>query len=110
MPLRGLFFKALLSRPGEAVELRAAVLLRNAPGGFDETLIFEAVKRGVQRSLLYLKDFTRQLPDPPGDRPPMQRLAANRFEDQQVERSLNQVDRLHRAFHMIIDIRESRIV
>ena len=75
-PLPRLLFvrEALLSCLGEPVDPRAPVVLRCAPVGGDPALLFEALEGGIERALLYLQNLLRELPDPLGDRPAMQRL------------------------------------
>src|SRR5205807_8736290 len=46
----------------------------------------------VQRALWDLKGFARDLMDALGDRPAVHRLERERFEDQEVERALRQVE------------------
>ena len=65
--------------------------------------MFEPVQCGIERALLHLKDIAGELPDPPRDRPAMLRFELEGFQDQQVERALDEVDRLDDGLPMIID-------
>jgi hypothetical protein len=110
MPRRRLFVEALQTRLGQAVLFRAPILFRHSPGGFDQALILQAVKCRIERSLLNLQHLARQLADASRNRPSVQRFGAKRFENQEIKRPLHEVDRLHCAFPMIIDTRNTAIV
>jgi hypothetical protein len=63
----------------------------------DPALVLEAVQRRIQRSLVHLQHVFGDLLDPVGDRPAVQRLPLQRAEDQQVERSGQEIGRLASA-------------
>ena len=65
--------------------------------------MFESMQRGIQRALLHLQHFARKLADAARDRPAMLRLELKRFEDQKIERALNEVDGFDRQVPLIID-------
>src|SRR6185436_12999707 len=89
---RGLFMrKALLAGFRQAVKPRPTIVFRRAPIGGDPTLFLETLQSGVERSLLDLKDFFRELPDPLRDRPAVQRLERDGLQDQQVDGALNEI-------------------
>jgi hypothetical protein len=56
--------------------------------------MFESREGRVEGALLDLQNLTRQLPDAPRDRPAVLWLELQRLEDQEIERSLNEVDGL----------------
>src|SRR5688500_495026 len=49
------------ARAGEAVVLRAAVVLRRAPFALDEPLVFQAIQGSVERALLDQETTARDL-------------------------------------------------
>src|SRR5688572_16929394 len=53
--------------------------------------MFEAMQRRIQRSLLNRQHVVRQFLNALGDRPPVQRVPRDGFEDQQVECSLEKI-------------------
>ena len=57
LPVRGFFRELLAARPGQRVELRAAVVLGVAPRRFDPALLLEPVQRRVERPLIDLEDI-----------------------------------------------------
>src|SRR5215469_10130353 len=57
----------LTARPGYRVVLRFAVILRRAPFGRDPTLLQEAYKAEINRSLIDPESFFANLLDPSGD-------------------------------------------
>jgi hypothetical protein len=65
--------------------------------------VLEAMQRGVQRALLDAQDVLGELPDAARDGPAVQRLQGQRLQDQEVERSLHQIDGFQRALPMMID-------
>ena len=72
---------------GQAVELRAAVVVRRAPLGLQQAAHFEPVQRRIQRALLDLQHVARRLLDELRDRVAVHRAAADRLQDQHVERA-----------------------
>jgi hypothetical protein len=56
--------------------------------------VLEAVQGRIERTLLHLEHVARQLPDAFGDRPAMERLECERLQNEQVERSLDEIDGL----------------
>lgn len=69
-------------------------------------LLLEFVKRWVQRSGTDLENVIRHLLESLGERPPMQRFELEDFEDQEVERALEEVDGFA---HAVIGIRQQHI-
>jgi hypothetical protein len=78
----------------EGVILGAAILLGHAPGCLDPALVFEPMESRIERALLDLQDVARQLLDPFREGPAMLRLELQRFQNEEVERPLNEVDGL----------------
>src|SRR5262245_58904274 len=60
---------------------------------FDPALLFQPVQRRVERTLLYVEHFARDLLDPLGDRPAVQRLGRYRFQNQEIQSPLDQIAR-----------------
>jgi hypothetical protein len=65
--------------------------------------VFEPVEGGIERSLLDAQDVVRHLLDATRNRPAVLRFELQRLEDEEVERSLNEVDGLDGLLPMIID-------
>ena len=63
-------------------------------------MLFEAVESGIKGPLLHEQNIVRDLLDPFGDGPPVQRGCRDGFEDEKVEGALDEVGRL--AHTMII--------
>src|SRR5262245_46562192 len=76
---------------GQRVISCAAIVLGDLPLGSNQVLTFEAVERGIQRSLPQLEDVLRPLFDAFGDAPSMHRLELQRLEHQHVEGPLQDV-------------------
>jgi hypothetical protein len=67
VPAVGFLAEALPSRRGEAVVLRAPVVLGRAPLGVEQALVLETVERGVERALLDEERALGDLLDPRQD-------------------------------------------
>jgi len=76
---------------GQFVIARFAIVIGNAPLGLDPTLCFQTVKRGIKRSLLDVQNILRHLLNPIGDGKAVPRVVLERFQDQHVERAINEV-------------------
>ena len=74
----------------DLVVLRAAVVVRDAPVRPYRAVELQAVERRIERALLDLQDLVRQQVNGLGDRVAVQPRRAERMEDQQVERALEQ--------------------
>jgi len=57
--------------------------------------MLETLQRGVERALLDQEHVVRQLANPRGNRPAMERLERERLQDEEIKRALDEVDRLH---------------
>ncbi len=73
------------------VDLRAPRVLGLAPFGVEPAGALEPLQRRQQRSGVDLEDAARDLLDTPRDAEAVHRLEAERLEDEQVERALNDV-------------------
>src|SRR5215212_5250912 len=87
-PVRRLFLEPSPSGGGEAVILCFALVLRLAPLGSNQGLLFEAIQRGIERALLDQQPLARNLLDAQQDAVSVQRPERDRLEDEEVERSL----------------------
>ena len=67
------------------MEARAAVVLRSFPFAFDPPSLFEAAKRGKQRSGLDVERVPRHLLNARGDSGSVHRFQFESPEDQQIE-------------------------
>ncbi len=76
---------------GQFVIARFAIVIGDAPLGFDPALRFQAIKRGIKRSLFNMQDVLRHLLYPIGDGEAVPRIVLERFQDQHVERAVNEV-------------------
>jgi hypothetical protein len=65
--------------------------------------VLQPVEGGIERPLLDAQDVVRHLLDATRDRPAVLRFELQRLEDEEVERSLNEVDGLDGLLPMIID-------
>src|SRR5664279_222610 len=90
-PVRLLLGESLLPRGGQRVELRAPPLGRDPPAAAHEPLILETVEGRVERALIHLQHVVRELADSLRDPPTVQRRGEDGLEDQEIERSLQQI-------------------
>jgi hypothetical protein len=87
-----LFGRELLASGGrQFVIARLAIVVRYSPFSFDPPLRFQTIERGVKRTLFDTQNIFRYLLDPVRYRQPMSCIVLERFEDQHVERSVNEV-------------------
>src|SRR5262245_44987401 len=70
------------------VILRFSVVLRRTPLGSDQALRLQAVQRRIERSLAHPQDILANLLNALSDIPAVSRSGLERFEHQQVKRSL----------------------
>jgi len=90
----GFLAELAAAQRGELIELGPAVIVREPPLGLDPFAGLEAVQRWVQRPFADLEDVAGELLDPAGDGIAMRRPPAQRLEDQEIEGSLNEINRL----------------
>src|SRR5262245_41457741 len=87
---------SLVSRPtpafgGERVDLGPAAVLRGAPGRRDPALVLQPIEGRVERPLVDLEYFARQLMDPFAEGPAVGGAELQGPEDEEVEGALEQV-------------------
>ena len=92
LPVRQFFFELLAAGFREGVKLGAAIIFGGAPFRADPFLAFQAIERGIERALLDLQDVARDLLDALGDAPAVHRFERESFQDQQIERALQNFD------------------
>src|SRR5688572_3010786 len=80
---------------GQLIELGLAVVLRDAPLALDPARALEAVERRVERAFLDEKDIVAAFTDLSGDGVSVQWSPAEGLEDEEVECSLQEVERGH---------------
>ena len=76
----------------QPVILRALLVLGQPPLGLDPALSFEAVQRGVERAVVDLQLFLRQVGDGDADAMSVLRPPLERAQHQHVQRALQQLD------------------
>jgi hypothetical protein len=91
VPVGSFLFKLRTAWGGESVELGLATGFAFSPLRLDPSLLLKTMQGGVERTLLYLENFAGDLLNPLGDGPSMQRFEKERFEDEEVEGSLNEI-------------------
>ena len=90
-PVRGFDFELLFSAARKPVELCAAGVFRLSPLGVEPSGALQALQSGEQRSRIHLEHATRDLFDAAADAEPVQRLETEGFEDQHIQRALDDV-------------------
>src|SRR5580765_2829442 len=81
----------LPSQGRQPVIFRPPPELRHFPLGFDPAAMLEPVQGRVQRTLVDLEHVLGNVLDSLGDRPTMERIPLQRAEDQQIQRSGEQI-------------------
>src|SRR5206468_8801130 len=90
-PVSRLDLELLAAGAREAVVLRSARILRRTPLSVEPPRALEPVEGGEQRAWIDLKHVACDLLDPARNPEAVQRLQAQRLEDEHVERALNDV-------------------
>jgi hypothetical protein len=90
VPVGRFFAQLALPRFRELVILGAAVVLGRLPGRFEPARFFEAVQRRKERSGLHGKRPARNLLDAARHAQPVQLAGGQGFEDQEIQRPLQQ--------------------
>ena len=80
---------------GKVIVFRFSVVFGDAPFGFDPTLTLKSVKRRIQRPLPHREHFPRPILDALADAKAVRRFTAEDFENQHIQRSLQEVRLLH---------------
>ena len=91
LPLVEFVGELFLSRFGEGVELGDTAGFSGFGFGLDPALLLEAVKGRVERALLDEKDVIRYLLDALGDRPTMNSVVRQRFQNEEVKSALDEI-------------------
>ena len=91
-PVACLSGELLATARGELVEARAAVVVADAPGGFDVSLGLEPLERGVERAVIDEQDLVRGRLDGPRDALTVLPAEQQRAKDQDVEGALEEGD------------------
>src|SRR5579872_4429863 len=91
LPFRELSLQTPAARGSERVVLGATIVFRRRPFRSDESIEFEAMQRGIQRSLAYLQCVLRNLLNALRDSPTMHGLKRQCLEDQKIQSSLQKV-------------------
>src|SRR5581483_9508606 len=91
LPRLPFFSEPRASRRRQRVVAGAPIVLRRVPRRADEALALEAVERGIERPLPHLEEMLRAVLEPLGDAPAMHGAELQRFQDEHVERALEQL-------------------
>jgi hypothetical protein len=91
VPAGGLRLELLAALRGQAVVAGAAVVLGGAPEARDPAAVLEPVQRGIERSVLDLKNIFRTVLDRVGDGVPVRGPQRQRLEHEHVEGPLEHV-------------------
>src|SRR5438477_7179526 len=83
--------KLFPSGRSQFVIARFAIVIRSAPLGLDPALCFQTIKRRIKRTLLDTQNVFRYLVNPISNGQPMPRLVLQCFQDQHVERAVNEI-------------------
>src|SRR5205823_4033345 len=82
---------------GDLVVLGPAIVAREAPGRFEQLALLEPVKGRVERAFLDAEHVAGHVLDPTRDVVAVRRAPGEGLEDEEVERSLEEVERrVHR--------------
>src|SRR6185437_5937119 len=76
---------------GELVKARAAIVLGRSPRCLEPPTLHESMQRRIERSLVHLEHAFRDLADALAQAPPVHWLEQCGFENEQVERALEDV-------------------
>src|SRR4029079_7508430 len=90
-PVFRLDLELLPPRARQRIELGVPRVLCLAPLAVEPTCPLESLQRGEQRTGIHLEDAARNLLDPSRDPEAVERLQAQRLEDQHVQRPLDDV-------------------
>src|SRR5205807_2202667 len=94
VPVGGLFFQLLPSQPRERVELGATIVFARLPMRANPSAMFELMECGVKRTVADAQHLAGHLFQTLADGPSIQGFQCQYFEDQHVQRPLDQVGRL----------------
>src|SRR5262249_39429058 len=92
LPFAGLFQELLASLSGQRIEAGLTVILTNVPLGADPLLVFKALESKIERTMINEKDLFRLTLYGARYALPVTRAEHEGFENEQVERSLQEGD------------------
>lgn len=84
-------FELIATRAGQRVELRFAAGVRLVPLRREPPFVLEPMERGIKRPLRNLQQGARRRGDALRDRVTVKRFERESFQDEQVERALQQI-------------------
>ena len=91
-PVIGLYLQLLPPGCSQLIESRPPPEFRNSPFRLDPSLMFKAMERRIQRTLVHLQYFSRNLLDPFRNRPPVHGAGLEGTENQEIERALQKIE------------------
>src|SRR5215471_14159940 len=91
IPVRALLVELRATETRERIEARVAAGVGRRPRRAKPAALLETMQRRVERSLLYLHDVAGHLLQPPRDGVAVDRTERDDFQDQHVERALQDV-------------------
>src|SRR5262245_49150128 len=91
LPLGGFPVERAVAGSRQRVVLRPPAAGRDLPLCAQPPFLFEFVEGGVQRSIAYLQIVARHLTQPLADGPRMERLERDDGEEEEIQRSLDEV-------------------
>src|SRR5262249_8065474 len=87
-----LFRRELLSSGGsQFVVASFSIAIGDTPFGFDPPLCLQTIKSRVEGTLLHAQNFVRHLLNAVRNGEPVPRVMLERFQDQHVERAVNEI-------------------
>src|ERR1051325_4174930 len=92
VPLFGFQLQLLAAGRRQAIEAGSAAEFGYAPFRFDPTLMFQAMEGWIQRTLIHLENFLRDLLNPFRGSPTVHRAVLEGSQDQEIEGALEQVE------------------
>jgi hypothetical protein len=91
IPVGALLVELLTAEPGERIEAGLASSVGRGPFSCEPAALFEAMERGIERALLDLQDVAGHLLQALRDGVAVDRAEGDDFQDEDVERALEQV-------------------
>src|ERR1041385_7801681 len=92
VPAFHLRLKLTASLSRQPVKFRLAVVLADAPVRFDQAFLFQPVQGGIKRTFLHTQHIVGKFLNSVSDAVSMLWRRNERFENQQVERTLQEID------------------
>jgi hypothetical protein len=97
LPMGRLALKMAPSKPRQSVKFRAPPQFTRLPFGGNPPLLLKLVQRRVKRAVTHPQNIAGDLIQTLADRPPMHRLQRQYLQQQQIQRSLNEIGRFTHA-------------